>query len=457
MTQPPGTPDSDIDLGPAPTAHGLQTAGQIRDTVLAALAAGSVDEAASQIACSGAAVGDALLEVTGLAGPQREALAEAFFRARDFDRAAVAAQRVDDRAMAARLLEQGGQYGRAAALRESLGQRAEAADLHQRAGDHARAAQLFVHLGQLDRAAESLEQAGDAYGAGRLWARLRQLDRAIDVLQQVDSAGASFVPAVHLLGRILEFTGHPEAAAARYLEVVHARPLDATTVDIHERLLTLYVQANESAEARRMISRILRFEPQRAYPIRALGLLLGKGSTEATMRSAVTGESVPGPLSALPTSSGPARTVTAVHPVIDRLRRVPLLADLSLGELRRLHVAGSVLAFEPGQVLIEQGTPEPPVLVLLAGAVQVARVDDDGRETPLAELRYGAFVGEMSLLDEGPASARVRASAAGQAFRWPAERLRRLLHEDERTALRLLRVMSRALSVRLRETSRQVR
>jgi hypothetical protein len=263
---------------------------------------------------------------------------------------------------------------------------------------------------------------------------------------------------VHLLGRILEFTGHPEAAAARYLEVVHARPLDAATVDIHERLLTLYVQANEANEARRMINRILRFEPQRPYPIRALGLLLGKGSTEATMRSATSREpAAPGPLSALPTSSGPARTVTAVHPVIDRLRQVPLLADLSLAELRRLHAAGAVRSFEPAEVLIEQGAEAPEVLVLLSGAVQVARVGDDGAEVPLAELRYGAFVGEMSLLDEGPASARVRGLAAGQAFGWPAERLRRLLHEDERMALRLLRVMSRALSVRLRETSRQVR
>ena len=237
---------------------------------------------------------------------------------------------------------------------------------------------------------------------------------------------------------------------------MHSRPVDATTVDSHDRLITLYVQANEAGEARRLISRVLRFEPQRPYPIRAIGLLLGKGSTEATMRSAVSADAVPGPLSSLPTSSGPARTVTAVHPLIDRLRQLPLLADLSLSELRVLHGAGSLVSFAPGEVLIEQGADGPAVLVLLGGAVQVVRLDE-GREVLLAELRLGAFVGEMSLLDVGPASARVRGLLAGQAFRWPAERLRRLLHENERTALRLLRVIGRALSVRLRETSRQVR
>ncbi len=449
--------DSDIDLGTAPAAHDLSTAAEVRDAVLAALAAGAVDAAASLIACSGDAVGDALLEVPGLPEPRRAALAEAFFRARDFERAAAAVGRVEDRAMAARLLEQGGQFARAAELRQELGQTGDAAELFQRAGEHARAASLFAQLGQLDRAAEAYARAGRPYYAGRLWARLRQLDRAIEALQQVESASQDFVPAVQLLGRVLEFTGHRDAAAARYLEVVHSRPLDTTSIDIHERLVSFYIEVGNVDEARKLVSRILRFDPQRPFALRSLGLLLGKGSTETTMRSAVNTPPMAGPLSALPASSGAERTVTAVHPVIDQLRQLPLLADLSLGELRVLHGAGSSIAFGEGDTLITQGMESPDVHILLGGAVQVVRRDDDGREVPLGELRRGAFVGEMALLDEGPASAWVRGVAPGQAFRWPAERLRRLLHEDERMALRLMRVMSRALSVRLRETSSQVR
>jgi hypothetical protein len=42
------------------------------------------------------------------------------------------------------------------------------------------------------------------------------------------------------------------------------------------------------------------------------------------------------------------------------------------------------------------------------------------------------------------------------AFAWPLDRLRRHLATHEGTALRVLRVISRTLSVRLRETNRLV-
>ena len=69
---------------------------------------------------------------------------------------------------------------------------------------------------------------------------------------------------------------------------------------------------------------------------------------------------------------------------------------------------------------------------------------------------FGAALGEMALVDEGPTSARVRARTPVVAFAWPIDALRRHLAADERTALRVLRVLSRTLSVRLRETNRRV-
>jgi tetratricopeptide (TPR) repeat protein len=426
---------------------------QLREAVLRFLEGGALDQAASLIASSGAEVGDALLDEDApkMIPSQREALADAFFRARDFERAGRAAALLDDPERAAQFYEKSGQFVKAAALYERLHRNDKAAELHERGRNFERAGRLFEQAGILDRAAQAFERSGGLYEAGRLWARQRKLDRALQALQQVDSSHPSFVPAMLLLGRILEYTGHVDAAAARYLDVVHARPLDATTVDIHERLIDLYVAAGNEREARRFINRVISFDPSRQKAPRALGLMLGKGSSEATMRS-------PGGPSK--STQAPASTavisVTAVHPIIDTLRQLPLLAELSLGELRALHALGEQCHYEQDEVLIEQGEVDRYLIVLLSGAVQVLRVDG-AQETTLAELRYGACVGEMALIDQGPASARVRALRAIDAFRWPVERLRQHLAADEHTALALLRVMSRTMSIRLRETSGQAR
>jgi len=83
-----------------------------------------------------------------------------------------------------------------------------------------------------------------------------------------------------------------------------------------------------------------------------------------------------------------------------------------------------------------------------------ALVVKGGRATVLGELGYGASLGEMALVDDGPTSARVEAVSEVVAYGWPLERLRRHLATNEGTALRLLKVISRTLSVRLRETNR---
>jgi CRP-like cAMP-binding protein len=148
--------------------------------------------------------------------------------------------------------------------------------------------------------------------------------------------------------------------------------------------------------------------------------------------------------------------VTTVHADVDVLRQLPIFSELSLGELRALHAIGERTTYAPGATIIEQDRPASLMLVMLKGTVVVTHVDERGGEAVLGELGYGAPIGEMALVDEGPTSARVRAKTDVAVFRWPMESLRRHLSTNERTTLRILRVMSRTLSVRLRETNARV-
>jgi tetratricopeptide (TPR) repeat protein len=449
----PPAADADLDLS-APAPQRFLAADQICGEILRALNEGQLGEAASQIASSGAEVGDALLALPGLPPRLLDALAEAFFQARDFDRAAVAAGRIADPERAALLLERGGQPLQAAALRERLGQRARAAALYLQGGAPERAAPLFAQQGDLERAAVSFEQAGQLLEAGRLWTRQRRMDRAIEALQRVPPGSPSFLAATLLLGRILEFSGHQEAALARYREVLQRHPIDASTIDLHDRLINLLIKFEQIGEARQLIARVLKFEPSRPSAVRALGSLLGRGSNDATMRSEAPGPVGQGAPSQV-LSSSPPQTLTAVHPALDQLRQLPLFQELALPELRLLHGVGAPVVFPGGAVLIEQDLEASDFFVLFTGAVRVSRRAPGG-EVVLAELRRGACLGEMALLDEGPTSARVEALGEVTAFRWPLPALRALLAAHERIASRVLRVLSRTLSVRLREASSRV-
>jgi tetratricopeptide (TPR) repeat protein len=449
--------------------------GKVRAVILAHLNHGEVEKAASLIATSAPELGDALLEedARDASAAAREALAEAFVRARDFDRAGRAALMIGDPGRAAPFFERSYQFARAAQLYEQAGKLDRVAELYERDLRFDLAARFYERSGQNERAAVAHEKAGQFFDAGRQWGKVRRLDRAVETLQRVEPTDKSFAPAVLLLGRILEHAGHRQAAAAHYIRAVRACPLDASSVEIYERLAEIYVAVGERQAAQKLAESALRFDPKRERPARllaSLGLKPGDPVPAAppTQRSstypaepASTSVAVkplvlppaPGQDPAAGTSDG---AVTAVNEDVDVLRQLPLLGELSLDELRALQAFGGRKSFPTGTVMIEQGRDGEQMLVVLSGKVRISHLDDAGRVTVLGDLGYGASLGEMALVDDGPTSARVEAIADVVAFAWPLDRLRRHLATHEGTALRVLRVISRTLSVRLRETNRLV-
>ncbi|MEO8329154.1 MAG: Crp/Fnr family transcriptional regulator [Candidatus Nanopelagicales bacterium] len=65
--------------------------------------------------------------------------------------------------------------------------------------------------------------------------------------------------------------------------------------------------------------------------------------------------------------------------------------------------------FRRGEVVVEQGKRSNALFILLTGRARVLSADSRGREVTLAMLESGDYLGEMSLIDEEPHSATVRA------------------------------------------------
>ena len=96
----------------------------------------------------------------------------------------------------------------------------------------------------------------------------------------------------------------------------------------------------------------------------------------------------------------------------------PLFTSLAKGRRRELSERFEFLQVDHGSLLVEQGSPSPGLYVLLSGAVEVTRRENDA-ELRLSLLHAGAVFGEMSLLSGEPAMANVRSVGKGFALRLP--------------------------------------
>jgi hypothetical protein len=94
---------------------------------------------------------------------------------------------------------------------------------------------------------------------------------------------------------------------------------------------------------------------------------------------------------------------------LDLIRRVPLFSMLTNDQAQQ--VADSVVKrrFRRGEIVVEQGRKSNSLFILLNGRARVLTADARGREVILAVLEAGSYVGEMSLIDNEPHSATVRA------------------------------------------------
>jgi CRP/FNR family cyclic AMP-dependent transcriptional regulator len=117
-----------------------------------------------------------------------------------------------------------------------------------------------------------------------------------------------------------------------------------------------------------------------------------------------------------------------------------------------------LVAFDPGEVIIEEGGGTHDLFVLTSGRVEV-RKRIPGGDRPLAEIdatNERTVVGERGLLGESEASATVRARGRVEAIRIPREAFRRMVSEGRPAAFKLSHRIARTLARRLTRLDEEV-
>ena len=124
------------------------------------------------------------------------------------------------------------------------------------------------------------------------------------------------------------------------------------------------------------------------------------------------------------------------------LNRVPIFSSCTSEEIAVVAGVAQESFFQPGQIIVTQGTPGQAFYMILAGRVEILR---DG--VSLGAFGPGDFFGEMSLLDSAPRSATIKALDHVSCLMLSSWDFKALLERHPSIAIKLLEVLSRRLRV----------
>ena len=131
----------------------------------------------------------------------------------------------------------------------------------------------------------------------------------------------------------------------------------------------------------------------------------------------------------------------------DLLAEVPLFAELTRAELKRIAAVAKRASFREGDCVVDEGSQGGRFFVIQSGA---AKVQVNGRTR--ATLGAGSYFGELSVLDGGLRTASVVAASPLETWSIAEFNFRALLKQYPTLALKMLNV----LSGRLREAERSL-
>lgn len=126
---------------------------------------------------------------------------------------------------------------------------------------------------------------------------------------------------------------------------------------------------------------------------------------------------------------------------IELLKRVPLFAGCSKGELRELAKSADELDIREGTVLTREGRPGREFFVLIRGNANVTK-----KAKKIAELGAGDWFGEIALLTDSPRTATVTATSPSDVLVITDRRFRSVVETMPSIALKVLSCVGERLA-----------
>ena len=439
------------------------------------LARGEVQLAARLYEDSGTGTATGLLrEAQSASSTTQKAMAEMFLVARDFKSAAVVFELARALERAAQLYEQGLDFENAARVYEKCGELLRAAVCLERAGKIEAAVELYKKAGPSQGLAEALARQGHYFDAAAVYRHIFNLKAEIEMLRLVPVTSENRVTAVLRLAELLEQYNYPDQAVGLLIETV--RTVDAARFHqtMYSQLARLLDGMGRTAEAAQVRARMQNQLAPSAGPsgvapgpVGPAPLTVGPSPAMPALVPQVAPPIVPQALGQAPVvagaprdpfgalvdpfggGGGPAGQPSSSGDAYSHLKNIPIFGELAQNDMRELYRSCDDVSFPDGAVIIDQGVPGPGLFVIVQGGVRVLRGDAMGI-TELARLGPGSYVGELSLIDTAPTSARVVADGTVLGLRITRDRFNQYILNHETAAFRIFQLFARTLAERLR-------
>lgn len=142
-------------------------------------------------------------------------------------------------------------------------------------------------------------------------------------------------------------------------------------------------------------------------------------------------------------------------PDVSYLAKYPPFKTFDGNDLEAMGSAGEEKLVKKDELVFDEDSKGDSMYVLKSGAVKILKKVKN-QENTIAVLNPGEFFGEMALLDGLPRSAAVRATTDCELFMISLEGYQKLRREKPHTALKLMDIIIKVLSNRLRQANKNL-
>ena len=140
----------------------------------------------------------------------------------------------------------------------------------------------------------------------------------------------------------------------------------------------------------------------------------------------------------------------------DFLKKVTLFVEFEPEELDHLRTLLHRTRFAPGEVILEEGNAKRALHIVRGGRIRVSRRVQE-REVSLCDLGAGQTFGELSIIEDGVASASLKAVTETEVYSVAMNDLAEFLRDRPAAAAKFWREIAIDLRRRLLQTNDVVR
>jgi len=141
---------------------------------------------------------------------------------------------------------------------------------------------------------------------------------------------------------------------------------------------------------------------------------------------------------------------------VNFLRGVTLFAEFEPAELDEIRRSMQMSRFAPGDLVLEEGNANRALHVVVRGRIRVSRKVND-REVSLCDLIEGQTFGELSIIEDGVASASLRAVTETEVLSVSMHELAQFMRRQPAAGAKFWRAIAIDLRRRLLQTNDVVR